>query len=134
MVSPVSSSKMDILGQVYADQRGLLHSIPASVCKSILSKAVKSGLIAETEDGFKATELGIGLLMNLDSCPTCRELRLPYHTTSHYVIPGRSAQHYELGIRYICKHGIQEAYRNQQGSNIGRPINHSVKFQLAFSV
>ena len=43
----------------------------------------------------------------------------PYHATGHYSIPGRYAQHYELGIRYICKHGIQETYKNQQGSNIG---------------
>jgi len=45
---------------------GPLNGLPESIRKSILSKAVKSGLIAETEDGFKATELGIGLLMNLD--------------------------------------------------------------------
>ena len=35
-----------------------LHSIPASVRKSILLKSIKSGLIIETNEGYNATELG----------------------------------------------------------------------------
>ena len=37
---------------------GPLHSIPASVRKSILSKSMKSGLVIETKEGYNATELG----------------------------------------------------------------------------
>jgi len=54
---------------------GPLHSIPASVRKSILSKSGKSGLVIETKEGYKVTELGVKLLVKLDVCPVCHELR-----------------------------------------------------------
>jgi hypothetical protein len=41
---------------------GPLHSIPAFVRKSILSKSMKSGLVIETKEGYKATQLGVKLL------------------------------------------------------------------------
>lgn len=98
---------------------GPLHSLPASVRKSVLSKAIKSGLILETEKGYKATEMGIRLLVKLDTCPVCHELREPHRGTSHYTIPGRFSQSHDQGVRYHCKHEIQEQYKHQQGCNSG---------------
>lgn len=98
---------------------GALYNTPESIRKSILSKAVKSGLITETDDGYKATELGIRLLVKFDVCPVCKELRVPYHSTGHYSFPGRCTMHTDHGVRYVCKHEIQEIYKKQQGCNCG---------------
>ncbi len=98
---------------------GALYNLPETSRKSVLSKAIKSGLIIKTDNGYKATDLSIQLLVKLDICPICKELRRPWHATNHYSIPGRYATHSDLGVRYICKHEIQEIYKHQQGSNCG---------------
>lgn len=96
----------------------VLHGHPATVRKSILNKAINSGLIIETEKGYKATELGIKTLVRIDTCPECGELRKPVSTYSHY-----STQRYSKtthhGAKYHCKHEIDETYKYQQGCNTG---------------
>ena len=95
---------------------GVLHGHPATVRKSILNKAINSGLVIETERGYKATELGIKTLVGIDTCPECNELRKPVSTYSHY-----STQRYSKtthhGATYHCKHEIDETYKFQQGCN-----------------
>lgn len=97
---------------------GALYNTPATARKSILSKALKSGLIIETEKGYKATDLGIKLLVKLDTCPVCNALRRPWRATGHYSTPWFS-RHDDLGIRYHCTHEIQETLKQQHGSNCG---------------
>ena len=96
----------------------VLHGHPATVRKSILNKAISSGLIIETEKGYKATELGIKTLVKIDTCPECDELRKPVSTYSHYSLQrySRTTHH---GATYHCKHEIDETYKHQQGCNAG---------------
>lgn len=96
----------------------VLHGHPATVRKSILNKAINSGLIIETEKGYKATEIGIKTLVKIDTCPECRELRKPVSTYSHYSTL-RYSKTTHHGATYHCKHEIDEIYKYQQGCNTG---------------
>jgi hypothetical protein len=110
--------------------QGSLYNTPASQRTSILSKAIKSGLIEETEHGYKATKTGILLLRQLDICPICNSLREPYSATTHYTTAMGYSRTYDSGIRYICKHEIQEIYKNQSGCNFQtsyQPFKHTNK-------
>lgn len=99
---------------------GVLHGHPATVRKSILNKAINSGLIIETEKGYKATELGIKILVKVDTCPECNELRKPVSTYSHYSNPATGySQTTHHGATYRCKHEIDETYKHQQNCNMG---------------
>ena len=97
-----------------------LHGHPATIRKSILTKAINSGLIIETEEGYKATELGIKTLVGIDTCPECNELRMPISTHSHYANPAsRYSRTSHLGATYHCKHEIKEICKYQRGCNVG---------------
>ena len=98
----------------------VLHGHPATIRKSILTKAINSGLIIETEEGYKATELGIKTLVGIDTCPECDELRMPISTYSHYANPAsRYSRTSHLGATYHCKHEIKEICKYQRGCNVG---------------
>lgn len=102
---------------------GALYSHPVSVRTSILKKAMKSGLIIETEDGYKATELGVKTLYAIDQCPDCGELRMPFDVTAIYTNPAsRYTQRTDVGIRYYCKHEIRNIEESNRGSNCGTII------------
>ena len=99
---------------------GALYGHPVSVRTSILKKAMESGLIIETEDGYKATELGVKTLYAIDQCPDCGELRMPFNVTVIYTNPAsRYTQRTDVGIRYYCRHEIQQTRGASRGSNIG---------------
>jgi len=99
---------------------GVLHGLPATIRKSILNKAINSGLIIETEKGYRATELGIKTLVGIDTCPECGELRKPVSTYSHHSNPATGySQTTHHGATYLCKHEIDEIYKHQQGCNTG---------------
>lgn len=99
---------------------GCLHGHPASVRKSILNKAIDSGLIVSTEKGYKATEMGIKLLVKIDVCPECNELRKPVSTYSHYSNPATGySQTTHHGACYYCKHEMDEILECNRGCNCG---------------
>ena len=100
---------------------GVLYGQPKTVRKSILSKALDSGLIVETPKGFKATEKGVELLLKFDICPDCNEVRRPYDITA-IIAYERSSSRQHVGIRYLCKDDLK-AYENRQGCNVGYIVN-----------
>ena len=104
-------------------RNGALYDTPASIRASILAKGVKTGLIIETEKGFKATPTGVSLLKTLDTCPECNMMREPFYATGHYTLPSaRGFYGYSrttnLGIVFQCKHEI-EKNKPHYGSNCG---------------
>lgn len=103
-------------------KNGALYDTPASVRASILAKGVKTGLIIETEKGYKATPTGVRLLKTLDTCPECGEMREPIYATSHYTMPTGNGYGWSrttnLGIHFYCKHELKAA-QPTYGSNSG---------------
>jgi len=98
---------------------GALYNMPKSVRTSVINKGTKAGIIEEKNGGYSATELGKKLLVELDSCPECKEQRKPYHTASHYSMPGRWSSSANIGIYFHCECEIKKIYASQQGSNMG---------------
>jgi len=96
---------------------GCLHGHPDSVRKSILNKAIESNLIINTNNGYKSTEKGLKLLLKLDKCNECQEIRRPVNAVS-VVVYERSSKRYHLGIRYMCSCEIEKE-RPRSGCNTG---------------
>jgi hypothetical protein len=94
-----------------------LHGHPESVRKSILKKAMDSGLIIKEGKGYKATKLGKRTLRKIDTCPECGELRHPVDVTN-VIVYQRSSKRYPLGKRYMCSCEIK-AQSGMKGSNTG---------------
>lgn len=98
---------------------GALYNLPQSVRASVLSKAIRAGIIAEKDGRYSATELGKELLIKLDSCTKCNQQRKPYHTTSHYTMPGSWSSSRDVGITFHCDCEIKEQYDSQRSCNAG---------------
>ena len=101
---------------------GCLYNLPATSRESVLQKGLKSGLITKDDkDEYHATQLGIKLLVSLDTCPVCNQLRQPYEGVTH-VYNGYATYDYNQGVRYHCKHEVDEIIRSQGGRNIGESL------------
>lgn len=98
---------------------GCLYNLPATSRESVLQKGLKSGLITKDDkDEYHATQMGIKLLVTLDTCPVCLKLRQPYESATH-VHNGYSSYTYAHGVRYHCSHEVDEIMQAQQARNIG---------------
>lgn len=110
---------------------GPLYGKPESVRKSILKKAMESGLITENNGKYYATKLGIKTLVKIDTCDICNEIPKPYDETTHYAT-NRYARSYPLGIRFHCKHEIDKIMNAPSGCNVGTSIRKPKNMEKIF--
>ena len=109
---------------------GPLHDKSANIRKSILDKAIKSGLIRLVQEitlpadcTYETTELGLKTLALIDRCPDCGEIRRPVKHTSHYSMNYGNGHgytnHYDHGATWYCTCELNDIYKHQVGSNCG---------------
>lgn len=97
---------------------GCLYNIPEKSRLSILNKAVKSGLVKETDEGYVSTDEGVKLLYTLDRCKECGKIKHAYLRRTFHTVGGTTYK--SSGTVFRCKHEIEEIKKHQNnGCNYG---------------